>query len=93
MTYEQTNERLLGILTKNTLVYIFSDDDLKNIMAAISKQIAKPIVSDGEDESDWVHCPECSEILGINESVYNAFYENQWKPVYCHKCGQALIWR
>lgn len=59
---------------------------------ALEKQIPKKVISDGNDESDWVYCPCCKEILGINEAVYDAFYENDWKPVYCHKCGQSLTW-
>lgn len=62
-------------------------------ITALEKQIPKQLISEGDDESDWVHCPCCDEILGVNEGVYNSFYDNNWNPIYCHKCGQALIWK
>lgn len=60
---------------------------------AIQKQIPKKVVSEGDDESDWVYCPCCDEILGVNESVYKDFYNNYWHPIYCCRCGQCLIYR
>lgn len=59
---------------------------------ALEKQIPKNVICEGDDESDWVHCPCCNEILGINESVYDAFCDNNYEPIYCHKCGQSLTW-
>ena len=59
---------------------------------ALEKQIPMNVVCDGNDESDWVHCTRCNEILGINESVYDAFCDNNYEPIYCHKCGQSLTW-
>jgi hypothetical protein len=64
----------------------------KMAVEALEKQIPKKVVCEGDDESDWVHCPCCDEILVINESVYDAFYDNDWKSIYCHKCGQSLTW-
>jgi hypothetical protein len=60
---------------------------------ALEKQIPKKLISEGNDESDWVHCPCCDEILGVNEGAYNSFCDNNWNPIYCHKCGQAIIWK
>jgi hypothetical protein len=65
----------------------------KMAVEALEKQIPKKVVCEGDDENDWVHCPCCDEILGINESVYDAFYDNDWKSIYCHKCGQSLTWK
>lgn len=62
-------------------------------IAALEKQIPKQLISEGNDESDWVHCPCCDEILGVNEDTYNSFYDNNWRPIYCYKCGQAIIWK
>lgn len=55
----------------------------------IEKQVAKCIIVDGLDESDWVHCPTCDEILGTNDSVFFNFEEHDGY-VYCPKCGQKL---
>lgn len=60
---------------------------------ALEKQNEIGIVSEGNDESDWVCCPCCNETLGTNEDAWNSFYANNWEAIYCHKCGQALIWK
>lgn len=78
-----------------------SDSDLDFLMDnatkipfdALDKQNPKSVVAEGDDESDFVRCPRCDEILGVNESVYDSFYDNKWQPVYCHRCGQALVWK
>lgn len=64
----------------------------KMAVEALEKQIPKNVVREGNDESDWVHCPSCDEVLGVNLFICNVFYENDWKPIYCHKCGQPLTW-
>ena len=55
----------------------------------IEKLVAKSVRPEGTDESDFVYCPACNEILGINESVFWAFEENDG-CLYCPKCGQKL---
>ena len=90
MTCEQIKDKLLLELSPNA--YTSIADDMYDILAALEKQIPKQLISEGNDESDWVHCPCCDEILGVNEGAYNSFYENNWRPIYCHKCGQAIIW-
>jgi len=92
MTNEQTREQFLIIWNSNGYINLCTSDDMRNAINALEKQIPKYVISEGNDESDWVHCPCCNEILGINESVYDAFYDNNWNPIYCHKCGQALTW-
>lgn len=59
-----------------------------NIQEAIEKQIAKAVVYEGNDESDWVHCPRCNEILGIVESVWEHFADMGYE--YCPECGQKI---
>ena len=57
-----------------------------------TKEIPKKVVCDGDDESDYVYCPSCNEILGTNELVYDDFCDNYYEPIYCRKCGQCLTW-
>jgi hypothetical protein len=92
MTNEQTREQFLIIWNSNGYINLCTSDDMRNAINALEKQIPKHVISEGNDESDWVYCPCCNEILGVNESVYNAFWDNNWKAIYCHKCGQALTW-
>jgi len=63
------------------------------IESMLEKHTPKKIVKDGEDESDWVYCPCCNELLGTNEDAYESFYANNWEAIYCHKCGQLLSWK
>lgn len=65
----------------------------KMAVEALEKQIPKNVISDGNDSDDWVYCPFCNELLGTNESTYNSFCENNWEPIYCHKCGHKLSWK
>ena len=60
---------------------------------ALNKQVPKNVIRDDNDESDYVYCPCCNEIIGSNENVYDDFYYRGWKPMYCQECGQAMIWR
>ena len=92
MTNKQTKDQFLLALNSNAYLNMCESSDMMNAINALDKQIPKKVVSEGNDESDWVYCPCCKEILGVNEVVFDAFYENDWKPVYCHKCGQSLTW-
>jgi len=58
-----------------------------------SKEIPKKVVCDGDDESDYVRCPCCNEMIGSNEFVYDEFFYRDWKPMHCIECGQAMIWK
>lgn len=53
------------------------------------KQIPMVIKSDGDDESDYVYCPRCLEMIGNNESMYDTFYGRE-NHVFCEYCGQKL---
>lgn len=55
----------------------------------VEKLVAKTAKYEGNDESDFVYCPTCNEILGIDESVFGAF-EKSDGYIYCPKCGQKL---
>lgn len=62
--------------------------ELKN-----AKDIPMKVVCEGDDESDYVYCPNCHEIIGPNDYVYDSFWDRRWKPVHCQECGQAMIWK
>ncbi len=55
----------------------------------IEKLTAKCIIADGLDDSDWVRCPTCDEILGTNDSIFFVFEEYD-RRAYCPMCGQRL---
>lgn len=78
-------------------LYPCDHSDVKDMamvaIKALEKQIPKKVVCDGDDESDYVYCPCCNEIIGSNEFVWGYFYDRDWKPVYCQECGQAMIWK
>lgn len=58
---------------------------------ALEKKTQKIVIRDGHDESDDVYCPCCKTYIGANESVWDDFYNREWKPIYCQECGQAMI--
>lgn len=93
MTNEQTRDQFLLALNYNAYLNMCETSDMMNAINALEKQIPKKVISEGNDESDWVYCPCCNEILGVNEGVFDAFYDNNWNPIYCHKCGQSLIYK
>lgn len=67
--------------------YLTGGAELKN-----SKDIPMKVVCDGDDESDYVHCPRCNAHIGSNEIVFDDFYYRGWTPMHCQECGQAMIW-
>ena len=68
--------------------YLINGAELKN-----AKDIPMKVVCDGDDESDYVRCPCCNEILGFNDGIYDDFCYRNWKPMHCIECGQAMIWK
>ena len=69
------------------------EDMARVAVKAIDKQISKKVFCDGDDESDYVYCPHCDEIIGSNEFIWGYFHDRDWKPMYCQECGQAMIWK
>lgn len=58
-----------------------------------SIEVPMKVVREGDDESDYVYCPNCHAHLGPNDFVWEGFYERNWKPLHCIECGQAIIWK
>lgn len=83
---------------ENGMVYANTLDDFPavttidgiNIREAVERQIPQAVVAEGNDESDWVHCPRCNEIIGDVENVYE--YRMDMVYQYCPACGQKLKW-
>ena len=90
MTNEQTREQFLLALNSNAYLNMCESSDMINAINALDKQIPKIVVSDGDDESDWVHCPRCNACIGSNEIVYDDFFIRDWSTMYCQECGQAI---
>lgn len=81
--YTENDNTERGIVTRaiNDLFMSLKDSD--------KKQIPMVVKSDGDDESDYVYCPRCLEMIGNNESMYDTFYDRE-NHVYCEYCGQKL---
>lgn len=96
MTYKEAFERVRRHaamqLGKRGEDPVKTMEALDMAVEALDKQVPRNIIIEGMDESDWVYCPRCGETLGVNEDAYNSFCENNWQPIYCHKCGQAVVW-
>lgn len=93
MTYEQTKEQFLIALNSNAYINMCTTDDMSNAIKAINKQIPMQVVLEGDDESDFVYCPNCINIIGSNEIIWEDFFNRNWSPMYCPECGQSMIWR
>lgn len=93
MTNEQTRDQFVIALNSNAYLNMCNCDDMKNAIIALDKQIPMKVICDGDDESDYVYCPNCHTPIGSNDFVYDDFYYRNWKPLHCIKCGQAMIWK
>lgn len=55
---------------------------------AVEKSDAVPVVYDGDDDDDYIRCPDCHSVLALVGDIY----VDGTKPKYCERCGQALDW-
>lgn len=87
MTNEETIEYLKNSIGKGLQEH---KEAVEIAVAAIEKQIKKPVILSGDDyaygELVYVmaECPNCGE----------TYYEGEsgWVEPFCPKCGQALDW-
>lgn len=75
--------------TERGIVANAINDLLMGLKDSDQKQIPMAVKSEGDDESDWVYCPRCLEMIGDNEWVYDLF-RGRKNNVYCEYCGQKL---
>lgn len=93
MTYEQTKEQFLLAWNSNAYLNMCTSDDMNNVIKAIDKQIPEQVVCEGDDESDYVYCPCCLNIIGSNENVWEDFFNRNWSSMHCQECGQSMVWK
>ena len=78
-----------GLNTERGIMADAINDLLMSLKDIDKKQIPMAVKRDGDDESDWVYCPRCLEMIGDNEWVYDLFYGRK-NHVFCQYCGQKL---
>lgn len=64
----------------------YIEAELRLAMAALEKQIPTKGIMIGDNYSSVLSCPSC------NKPIVNVWNSNEYKPNYCHYCGQALDW-
>ena len=63
------------------------EDACRVVCAALEKQIPKKPLKQECDFFDFnLVCPECKN------RIVNVWSKREYKPNYCHYCGQALDW-
>ena len=60
---------------------------LKLAVEVLEKQIPKNGIMIGYEYSSVLSCPNC------RMPIINVWNKREYKPNYCHYCGQALDWR
>lgn len=58
----------------------------ENAISAIEKQIPKKPIMIGDNYSRVLSCDSCKK------TIVNVWNVSEYKPKYCHYCGQALDW-
>lgn len=62
------------------------DEALAIAQKALEKQMPKKGFMIGDDYSSVLSCPNC------RKPIVNVWNRSEYKPNYCHYCGQALDW-
>ena len=55
---------------------------------AVEKTDAREVVCDGDNEDDFIRCPDCQHVLAMVDDIF----VRGMQPEYCEKCGQRLLW-
>nr|DAO53807.1 MAG TPA: Transcription initiation factor IIE, alpha FINGER, Transcription [Caudoviricetes sp.] len=62
-------------------------DDVDLIVEALEKQVSKSPIDIQDDFGDFtLCCPSCKR------PIVNVWNRVDYKPIYCHVCGQKLDW-
>ena len=82
MTYE---EAIIDI--RENIQPIVGGKSLDIAISAIEKQIPKKPIN---VEKHYYECPCCEHDLGVSDD--DIFVYENYRPMYCLNCGQALDW-
>ena len=87
MTTQEIIESIDYCLECNNDSIPTTQEDLQTIKEALEKQIPKKPLKQECDFFDFnLVCPECKN------RIVNVWNKREYKPNYCHYCGQALDW-
>lgn len=87
MSNEQTREQFLLAWNSNAYLNMCTSDDMKNVIAALDKQIPKEHYHTAVFEmNNQIRVSVCPSCLWLNYTHKDEF------PEYCNKCGQKIDW-
>lgn len=87
MTYQEVKNNFIQNLAENAYLNMCSAEEMNIAITALEKQIPKKPLEQECDFFDFrLVCPECKN------SIVNVWNSRDYKPNYCHYCGQRLDW-
>lgn len=87
MTNKEVKNNFVQNLAENAYINMCSAEEMKIAIEALEKQIPKkPLKQEFYFLDFRLVCPECKK------SIVNVWNKAEYKPNYCHYCGQALDW-
>lgn len=87
MTNKEVKNNFVQNLAENAYINMCSVEEMKVAIEALEKQIPKkPLEQQIGFCGFRLVCPECEQ------PIARYFNKREYKPKYCHNCGQALDW-
>lgn len=87
MTYKKAYEIVCSTLADGLITLAIKIIEFwETIKKALKKQIPKKPKEIGDDYSSYVGCSDCGQ------PIVNVWCRKDYKPKYCHFCGQRLDW-
>lgn len=87
MTPKQVRDNFVQNLAENAYLNMCTVEEMEIAISALEKQIPKKPLKQECDFFDFILvCPECKN------RIVNVWNKREYKPNYCHYCGQALDW-
>ena len=93
MTIQEVKNNFVQNLAENAYINMCSVEEMNIAIKALEKQIPKNPLKQKFGFCDLVGffdfrlvCPECEQ------PIARYFNKKEYKPRYCHNCGQALDW-